>query len=154
MSHRLLAAAGLGAATGLRTFTGLAIASHELAGRSAGEADALRNWLADDTVSYVLAGLAIGEIVADKLPDIPDRVSPGALVGRGVIGAAVGAVAGGEDRWIAGAAIGAAAALASAWVGWAVRKEAGWATGLPDPVLAVVEDAIAIATAKGSAERL
>ena len=152
--HRLMAAAGLGAATGLRSMTGLAMASHELADRPAGDADALRSWLADDTVSYVLAGLAIAEIVTDKLPGVPDRVDPVPIAARGVIGATVGAIAGGEDYWVAGAAIGAVAAVASAWIGWAVRKEAGWATGLPDPVLAVVEDAIAIGTAKGAAEKL
>ena len=149
--HRLMAAAGLGAATGLRSMTGLAMASHELVDRHAGDADALRSWLADDTVSYVLAGLAIAEIVADKLPEVPDRIDPAPIAARGVIGAAVGAIAGGEDYWVAGAAIGAVAAVASAWLGWAVRKEAGWATGLPDPVLAVVEDAIAIGTAKSAA---
>ncbi len=154
MSHRYLAAAGLGAATGLRSFTGLAMASRELAGRTAGDADALRAWLAGDTVSYVLSGLAIAELVGDKLPEVPNRIEPAPLAARGVIGAAVGAVAGGEDHWLAGAAIGAVAAVASAWLGWAVRKEAGWATGFPDPVLGAIEDAIAVGTAKGSADQL
>ena len=154
MTDRLLAAAGLGAATGLRSMTGLALASRELTGRSAGDADALREWLADDTVSYVLTGLAIAELVADKLPEVPDRVDPAPLAARGVVGAVVGAMAGGEDYWAAGAAIGAAAAVASAWLGWAVRKEAGWATGLPDPVLAVLEDVAAVSTARGSARLL
>ena len=154
MSHRLLAAAGLGAATGLRSMTGLALASRELAGRPAGHADALRDWLADDTVSYVLTGLAIGEIVADKLPELPDRVDPAPLAARGIIGAAIGALAGGEEHWVAGAVLGAVASVASAWVGWAVRKEAGWATGLPDPLIAVIEDAIAVTTARGAAREL
>ena len=154
MSQSLLAAAGLGAATGLRSMTGLALASRELTDRGAGKADGLRQWLADDTVSTVLTGLAIAELVADKLPEIPDRVDPVPIAARGVIGAAVGAVAAGEDYWAAGAAIGAVAAVASAWVGWAVRKEAGWATGLPDAVLAVLEDAAAISTARGAARLL
>ncbi|MDX1673683.1 MAG: DUF4126 family protein [Longimicrobiales bacterium] len=154
MSHRLLAAAGLGAVTGLRSMSGLALASRELAERPSGDIDAFRRWLADDTVSTVLTGLAIAELAADKLPEVPDRVDPAPLVARGVLGAAVGAIAAGEERWAAGAAIGATTAVLSAWVGWAVRKEAGWATGLPDPILAVMEDAIAIATGRGSAELL
>lgn len=154
MNHRLLAAAGLGAATGLRSMTGLALASRELARRPAGEADALREWLADDTVSYVLAGLALAELVADKLPDVPDRVDPAPLAARGVIGATVGALAGGEDHWVVGAAVGAAAAVASAWVGWAVRREAGWATGLPDAGLALVEDAVSVVTARSAGRKL
>lgn len=154
MSHRLLAAAGLGAATGLRSFTGLAAVSRELAERPAGDADALRAWLASDIVSYVLSGLAITELVGDKLPEVPARVEAAPLAARGVIGAAVGAVAGGERHWLAGAAVGAVAAVASAWLGWAVRKEAGWATGLPDPVLGALEDAVAVGTAKGAAGKL
>lgn len=150
MNHGLLAAVGLGAATGLRSMTGLALASRELTDRPAGDVDALRQWLADDTVANVLSGLAIGELVADKLPGLPDRVDPAPLTARGVIGAAVGAVAAGEEHWAAGAVLGATAAVASAWLGWAVRKEAHWATGLPDAVLAVFEDAVAIAAARGS----
>ncbi len=149
--HPYLAAAGLGAATGLRSFTGLAMASRELGRRPAGEVDALRAWLTGDVVAYAVSGLAIAEIVADKLPDVPDRIDPVPLAGRGVLGATVGAIAGGEDHWVAGAVIGAIAAVTSAWIGWAVRKEAGWATGLPDPVLAIVEDAVAIGAAKGAA---
>ena len=154
MTNRLLAAAGLGAVTGLRSFTGLAVASHELADRPAGEADGLRRWLADDTVSYVLAGLAIGEIVGDKLGVFPDRVEPAYLPGKALYGAAVGAMAAGRRWWPVGAAIGAAAALGAAWVGFSVRKEAGWATGLPDPIIAVAEDAIAVAGARGAARQL
>lgn len=154
MTHRYWAAAGLGAATGLRSFMGLAMASRELVDRPAGDMDALRRRLAGDTASYALSALAIGELVADKMPNVPNRVDTLPLAGRGVIGAAVGAMAAGEDRWLAGAVIGAVAAVTSAWIGWAVRKEAGWATGLPDPVLAVVEDAVAFGTARGAAREM
>lgn len=154
MQHGLLAAAGLGAVTGLRSMTGLAVASWELADRPAGDADRFRRWLADDLVSYVLATLAIGELVADKLPGVPDRVDPAPLVGRGLIGALVGAVAGGEDHPVAGAVIGATAAVTAAWVGWAVRKEAGWATGLPDALIAVLEDTVALVGGRGAARNL
>ncbi len=148
--HRLMAAAGLGAATGLRSMSGLAMASRELAERT-GEADALRQWLGRDTVSIALSALAIGEIAADKLPDIPDRIEPGPMAARGFIGAILGAVAGGDDHWIGGAILGGAAALAAAWIGFSVRKEAGWATGLPDPVIALAEDAVAVAGAREAA---
>lgn len=153
MSSGLLAAAGLGAATGLRSMTGLAMTSLELADRPA-EGDGLRHWLGDTTVSYALSALAIGELVADKLPEVPDRVEPPALAGRGLIGALVGAVAGGERHRAAGAVLGAAAAVLSASVGYSVRKEAGWATGLPDPILGVLEDTVAVVLARESARGL
>ena len=152
MSHSLLAAAGLGAATGLRSMTGIAMASLELADRGTG--DRLQQWLAEDTVSYVLSAIALGEIVADKLPDVPDRIEPASLAVRGALGATIGAIAAGEDHWWAGAAIGAVASVTASWIGWAVRKEAGWATGLPDPILAVLEDAVAVASARGSSKLL
>lgn len=154
MSQRLLAAAGLGAVTGMRSMTGLAMAAHELSDRPAGEIDGLRRWLASDPVAIALSALAIGELVADKMPEIPDRIDPGPLAGRGVMGALVGAIAGGEEYWIAGAVVGAVAAVTAAWVGWSVRKEAGWATGLPDPVIAVAEDAVAIAGAREAARAM
>lgn len=154
MSHRLIAAAGLGAATGLRSMTGLATASRELADGSAGEADRLRSWLGQDTVSIVLSSLALGELAVDKLPDVPDRVRPGSLAFRGFLGALVGAVAGGEDDWVGGAILGGAAALAAAWVGFSVRKEAGWATGLPDPVIGLAEDTIAVVGAREAARQM
>ena len=48
--------------------------------------------------------------------------------------------------------VGAAlAALAAAWVGFSVRKEAGWATGLPDAVIALAEDAVAVVGAREAA---
>lgn len=154
MSQRLLAAAGLGAVTGLRTMTGLAMASHELSDRPAGEIVGLRRWLASDPVAIALSALAIGELVADKMPELPDRIDLAPLAGRGVMGAFLGAVAGGEDHWIAGALVGAAAAVTAAWVGWSVRKEAGWATGLPDSVVAMAEDAVAIAGAREAARAM
>lgn len=154
MSYRLLAAAGLGAVTGLRSMTGIAMASRELTDRPAGELVGLRRWLARDPVNIALSALAIGELVADKMPDLPDRVDTGPLVGRGVMGALVGAVAGGEDHWMAGALVGAAASMVAAWAGWSVRKEAGWATGLPDPVIAMAEDAVAITAAREAARAM
>jgi uncharacterized membrane protein len=134
--------------------TGLAMASRELAERPAGKGDELREWLSRDLVSVTLSALAIGELAVDKLPDVPDRIEPAPMAARGFIGAVLGAVAGGDDHWVAGAILGGAAALASAWVGWSVRKEAGWATGLPDPVIALVEDAIAVTGAREAAREL
>jgi uncharacterized membrane protein len=150
MNDRLAAAAGLGAVTGLRSMTALAALSRELSDRRRlpRTATRLEAWLAEDTVAIALSGLALGELVADKFPGIPDRVSPGPLFGRALIGALVGAVAaGGEDRAL-GVVVGGGAAVVAAYVGWLARREAGRASLLPDAVFALAEDAVAVSSAR------
>lgn len=155
MRQSLRTAAGLGAVTGLRSMQGLAWTSHELADRRMGRgATELQQWLAADTVSIVLAGLALGELVADKLPVVPARVTPAPLVGRAVMGGVVGAAVGGrDDAWLC-AAIGAGAAVLASYAGWLFRSEAARATRLPDPVLAIAEDTVAVLGARSLVERL
>lgn len=150
MNDWIATAAGLGAVTGLRSMTGLAMVSRELSDRRRlpRHASRLEEWLAEDTVAVVLSGLALGELVADKLPGIPDRIAPAPLFGRGLIGAVVGAIAAGPDDRALGAAVGGGAALVASWLGWLLRGELSRATPLPDTALALAEDAMAIAAAR------
>lgn len=156
MNVSLGTAAGLGAVTGLRSMTGLAAVSRTLSDRRRlpRSATRLEEWLAEDTVAIVLSALAIGEIATDKLPGIPDRVAPGPLFGRALIGALVGAVAAGPDDRAAGAAVGAGAAITAAWLGWFLRREAGRATLLPDAAIAIAEDALALSAARELVQEL
>ncbi|MFW5951571.1 MAG: DUF4126 domain-containing protein [Gemmatimonadota bacterium] len=156
MNEKLVTAAGLGTVTGLRSMTGLAMVSRELSDRRRlpRGASRLEEWLAEDLVAVTLSALALGEIVADKLPGVPDRIAPGALFGRGLIGGLVGAIAAGADHRAAGAAIGTAAAVCAAYLGWFLRQEAGRATMLPDAAVALVEDAVALASARELAREL
>jgi len=143
-------AAGLGLATGLRSMTPIAMLSRELSDRRRlpRHASRLEEWLARDMVAVTLSAMALGEIVADKLPGIPDRVSPAPLFGRGFLGGVVGAlVAGGDDRAL-GAAVGVAAAVVGTYAGWFLRREAVRVTTLPDAALAMGEDALAIAASR------
>jgi uncharacterized membrane protein len=149
MNDSLRIAAGLGAVTGLRSMTGVAALSRGLADRwwLGRHATRLERWLAGDAVATTTAVLAAGELIADKLPGIPDRTEPGPLLGRTAIGATLGAlVAGPDDRLVGGLVGGAAAALAT-YLGWFLRREAGRSTLLPDPLIAVAEDALAVITA-------
>lgn len=149
MNEALRIAAGLGAVTGLRSMAGVAALSRDLSGRRwlGRHATRLEAWLADDTASATVTMLAAGELVADKLPGIPDRIEPAPLLGRGVIGAALGAIAAGPDDRLAGSIIGGAAAITGAYLGWFLRREAGRSTFIPDPVIAIAEDALAVAAA-------
>jgi uncharacterized membrane protein len=87
-----------------------------------------------------------GELIGDKLPTTPSRLMPGPLIGRCLTGAFTGAIIG-RGRGgaaIGGAAAGALAALASSWVGNKGRAAIVDRTGLPDPVVALGEDVLAI----------
>ena len=156
MNQWIGTAAGLGAISGLRSMTGLAMASRELSHRRRlpRHASRLEEFLAGDRVALTFSALALGEIVADKLPGIPDRISPGPLFGRGLMGGILGALAAGHDHRAAGAAIGVASAIIGSYVGWLVRREAGRATMLPDIVFALAEDAAALAAAHELASEL
>jgi uncharacterized membrane protein len=96
----------------------------------------------------VLAGVAaIGELIGDKLPTTPSRLEPAPLIGRLAIGALAGGMLSAEagDARGDGALCGAAGAGLGAFAGYHLRRRAGEATGLPDPLFGAVEDGIAIA---------
>jgi uncharacterized membrane protein len=92
----------------------------------------------------VSGALAIGEMVADKLPFTPNRTAVGPLLGRAFIGAFSGAVVCSAKKrsWLAGALIGAAAAVGAAYAAYEFRRQIGMHAHLPDPVIALGEDAL------------
>jgi uncharacterized membrane protein len=103
--------------------------------------------LSGGNTSTVLTVLAVGEVVADKLPIIPSRTEPGPLIVRALIGGFVGAAACSErrDNAVAGALVGAAAAVGASFAAYYLRR---WLTrdiGLPDPIVATAEDSLALA---------
>ena len=91
--------------------------------------------------------LAIGELVADKLPATPNRTAPVGLIARVLVGALCGAclaVAGGQSLAI-GAVAGIAGAVAGAFGGYQVRSRLVKAVKVPDLAIALAEDIVAIA---------
>jgi uncharacterized membrane protein len=128
-NDEFLAAALLGAAAGLRTFTPVAT----LAARGRLRADAnLR------TATIIAAA---GELIADKLPWTPARTAQLPSLGRIGSGAFCGWTLAGKR----GALAGAAAAAASTQVGFRVRRAAAERTSKLHAAL--LEDAVAIGVA-------
>jgi uncharacterized membrane protein len=87
-SARTLARAALiGAATGSRSFTGLAALVLTAPASAATQPDRTlrRSW-----VKALVAAGALGELGADKLPATPDRLAPRGLTGRVLIAALTG----------------------------------------------------------------
>lgn len=160
MRGSLGTAAGLGAVSGLRTMLGAAAVARELSSRTGHghrlmrcRGGSLARWMSRGTVARTLELLALGELIADKLPGVPDRIAPGPLVARAGIGGALGSIAGAGHR-PAAALIGAGSAVAAAFAGWWVRREAARATHLPDVAVAVAEDALALAAGRRLAVRI
>lgn len=91
------------------------------------------------------AALALGEVIGDKLPSTPARTNTGPMVARALSGALSGSgVSAAAGQCVAaGALLGSVAAVLSAKAGYELRRRLVQATGLPDPVIALVEDCIA-----------
>jgi hypothetical protein len=158
-------AVGLGAATGMRTFIGAAVLAtrlHESDGRAAAlrrrlpfrsGPGAVESALRRADVRHGLQAFAVSELVADKLPGIPDRTGAGPLAARALVGAALGwAVARSDVRPVAALA-GGCAAIVAAFAGNRMRRALSARVGLPDLAGAVVEDAAAIALASAAVRR-
>src|SRR6266404_352465 len=151
-SHVLLLAFGIGLIAGLRSLTAptmVAWAAH-------------RGWLNLQGSSLSFMGstapvaiftiLAVIELVADQLPSTPARTKPPGLIARillgGLSGAAV-ALAGGQ--WAAvGCALGAVGGVVGAFVGYQVRTGLVRVLKVPDFVIAVLEDLVAVEIGRAS----
>lgn len=89
--------------------------------------------------------LAVGELIADKLSFIPARTQAGPLGVRIIFGAICGAAlcVSGAGSPAIGALLGGLGAVAGAFAGYTYRSRLG--TKVPDLVLAVLEDLVAVA---------
>ena len=149
-----LATVLLAAATGARTFFGVATTARRIAAASDGELREPARSLARPHVVAGISALRAFELVVDKLPFIGDRTDAGQLAGRLAGGAAIGAsiaAVTGKDRAVY-ALLGAAAAFAGAHVGFRVRRELS--AVLPPTIAAVVEDAAVAALAQAGARSI
>jgi uncharacterized membrane protein len=145
-SQVLLLAFLIGVVAGLRSLTAPAVVSW------AGH----RNWLnlhhtplsfVGSTAAVVIfILLALVELVADQLPSTPSRLQPPGLIARIILGGLSGAglaVAGAQSIAF-GAILGAAGGIAGAFAGYQVRTRLVRALKVPDLVIALLEDAVAI----------
>jgi uncharacterized membrane protein len=133
----------LGASSGVRTFSGPLVLG--LRG-----ADGLSGPLGARGARALLGVAAVGEMVADKLPGVPDRIRSGALLGRTVAGAVCGGMLahGLGAPAVRGALLGGAGAVAGAHLGFAARRALTQRVGLPDWPVALGEDLLCLALAR------
>jgi uncharacterized membrane protein len=145
-SQVLLLAFLIGVIAGLRTMTAPAVVAWATN----------RHWLNLHNSPLALMGstaavavftvLALGELVIDKLPSTPSRTRLLGLSGRSLLGGLSGAAlaASGAQPIALGAVLGVAGGMVGAFGGYEVRTRLVRALKVPDVVVALLEDAVAI----------
>jgi uncharacterized membrane protein len=94
---------------------------------------------------YIFTVLAIGELIADKLPGTPSRKAPVGFSARIVSGALCGAAIGASNQALMGGLLaGVLGAVAGTLGGYQFRSRLVRAMGGNDLPIALLEDAIAI----------
>lgn len=141
---------GIGLVAGLRSMTAPAAVIRAARRNPRALRRSNLSFLSSPPAATVMSVLAVGELVADKLPIIPSRLSPPSLVTRLVSGALSGAAVSAVARNSAakGALVGAAGAITAAFAGYHLRRLAGSQLHLPDVAIAPVEDLLAVGGAK------
>jgi uncharacterized membrane protein len=104
----------------------------------------------------IFTALAIGELIADKLPQTPSRTAPPGLIARILMGGLTGAcvAAGGAQGVILGALLGAIGGIAGCFLGYKARTGLVKALATRDLNVALVEDIIAVAGSIWAVSRL
>ena len=103
-------------------------------------------WLATAAARYTLLALMLAELTTDKLPFTPSRTRPGPFIARIVTGGFAGAAlaAGHGQSLPAGAVAGALGAVAGTLGGYQARTGLVRALKVPDYVVALAEDVVAV----------
>ena len=148
-SYVLVLAFSIGIIAGLRSLTAPAVVCWAVRLGWLNLHNSALSFLGSTGAVVVFTILAAVELVADQLPSTPARTKPPGLIARiilgGLSGAAV-AVAGGQSL-TAGCVLGAVGGVIGAFAGYQVRTGLVRALKVPDVVIAVAEDLVAIAGA-------
>ena len=135
----------IGIVSGMRALAGPTLVSQKLASEKPNPLlNSKLSFMASPKTATVFKVLAGAELIGDKIPHGPDRISPPQLIARLASGATAGAVLGqahGASVRV-GALLGAAGALTGAFTFFHIRRYLNHEQNIPDPLLAVIEDAI------------
>jgi uncharacterized membrane protein len=142
----LLAIPLLGVTTGLRSMTPMAVICWFAHLGYLPVEGTWASWTAGTAAVAIFTVLAVGELIADKLPRTPNRTAVGPLVWRLILGGLAGAIAATslQGPGIEGVLLSVVGALAGAFAGFMVRRKLVEQIDCADWKIAVVEDLIAI----------
>ena len=121
-----------GVSAGLRSMTPLAIVAWA-SQHWPGVQQSSVAFMAAPAAAYMFTALAVAELIGDKLPFVPSRLTPGPLGARVVSGGLCGAVlcAAAQQSLAAGVLIGGIAGLAGSFAGFAARRYSRSTVSLP-----------------------
>ncbi len=136
----------LGAATGMRTFTPMAVLCWFAYAGYVPLDGTWAFWVASLATAIVFTVLALAELVGDKLPRTPDRTSTGPLLARLVFGGLIGGIVAASlnGSGMEGVILGVGGALVGAFGGHLVRREIVERSGGKDWPVAVAEDLVTV----------
>jgi uncharacterized membrane protein len=145
-SHVVLLAFLIGVIAGLRSLTAPAVVAWSAHRGWMPLHDTPLSFMASRPAVVIFILVALVELVADKLPLTPSRLAPAGLGARVTFGALSGAAvaAAGAQSIVLGAVLGGAGGVAGAFAGYHARTGLVKALQVPDWVVAICEDAVAI----------
>ena len=141
-----LSAFGIGIVAGLRSLTAPAAVSWAAHLHHLDLRDSRLSFLGSTVAAYTLSALALGELIADKLPFAPNRTSPLPIAFRILSGAICGAALciSANRLVLEGTLLGGLGAVNGAFGGFHVRRLLVKHFKISDTLVALCEDAITI----------
>jgi uncharacterized membrane protein len=142
----LIAIPLLGAVTGMRSMTAMAVLCWFAYRGDLSLDGTWASWAGRLATAIIFTVLALAEFVVDKSSKTPNRTALGPLFVRVVIGGLIGAIvaAGLNGSEFEGVILGVGGALIGAFGGFLIRREIVLRLGCKDWPVALVEDASAI----------
>lgn len=145
----LLAIPLLGFATGLRTFTPLAVICWATRLGYLTTEGTWASWTGNFAITLAITALAAGELIGDKLPKTPNRTDSMPLLARMTLGGLGGAICATamQGPGLEGVLLGIVGALVGAFSGFMLRREIVQQLRCKDWPVALAEDIFTIAAA-------
>lgn len=142
----LALAFGIGLVCGLRSLTAPSVVSWAARMKWIDLHNTWMAFLGSTWVVLAASAAALVELVVDKLPNTPSRTQAPGLIARILLGGLSGAALAeaGNQSPVLGAALGGLGGIVGAFAGYQVRRRLVRALNVPDLVIALIEDAVAI----------
>jgi uncharacterized membrane protein len=145
-SSVLALAFAIGFIAGLRSMTAPAVVSWAAHWKWLDLQHSHLAFLGSTAAVYILTAGAIVEFIVDKLPKAPRRTEPLGLIARFALGGLSGAAlcAAANQSVVLGGVVGGVGGVAGGFAGYEARTRLVKALKVPDIVVALLEDAVAI----------
>jgi len=142
----LLLALLIGVVSGLRSVTAPAVVAWGAHLNWLNLRNTALSFMASTAAVVIFSLLALVELITDKLPSTPSRTEPVGLIARILLGGLSGAcvAVSGAQSIVVGAVLGAVGGVAGAFAGYQARTRLVKALNVPDFVIALLGDAVAI----------